>query len=641
MVVSRAPISRVSASPARWGRRRPRRRLALALAASLSAAVSGCSVAADAPELAPPPVAPLPQAAEEPLDPLPDLPAPAAQAAFPFLDGERGGRSVSIGDTSHGRLVHARELAESDSLAILPKQRERGLRFGTDELVGLLEFAGKRLRAETGRRLWVGNLGKPEGGDIVWSVSHNAGRDADVAFCYLDAKGRPVDPGDLVAVGRGGASKDGTLTFDAAGTWRVIRALVEYEEAPLQFVFVAEHLKKRLLAHARSMGEPARVVERAAAVLRQPAGAAAHDDHLHVRLHCSERDAAGGCLDAGLVHPFSPLDLTARGKAAELARRQASDPRADTRRRALLRLGLIGGPEDVPLGAERLRDEAPEVRAAAAALIASLGSERDADSVVTACFSESDPAAMAAYFDAAGALGGAAAGALLRDWILAADAAPTLAPLEPSGVLFAPRFAEPGATERCLGPPVSGTVTFDRQALRAMAVRASTRVDRLEPVPALVALLSGEDGALATDAAHALAHITNHRLLVETPGASERDRLAAAKSGYEKLAQTLGAAPRDAWLVRGFSAAGYKVSSLDRRAAWELVRAIDREPHHSYNARRVLARWLGEPLASVGWQPGEACRHFKRAVDERRVALGVPAPSQAERRACLAPEPQR
>ena len=52
------------------------------------------------------------------------LPSVSPQAAevepdYPFLEGEDMQRSLSVGDTSHGFLVRARAVKESDALAIL------------------------------------------------------------------------------------------------------------------------------------------------------------------------------------------------------------------------------------------------------------------------------------------------------------------------------------------------------------------------------------------------------------------------------------------------------------------------------------------------------------------------------------------
>jgi hypothetical protein len=275
--------------------------------------------------------------------------------------------------------------------------------------------------------------------------------------------------------------------------------------------------------------------------------------------------------------------------------------------------------------------------------VAALGTDKETGKVIAAFVRESDPGALAAMIDAAGALGGSEAGPFLRDLMLAADTGPTFEPLGPAALVVQPAFAERATPLRLLGPPMArldayaAEARFDRAALRALAVRASARADRLEPVAPLVALVGGSDRDLALEAAEALSFITNHRILASDETKPLDQRLGEAYVAFDKLHKQLEKMPRDAWLVHGFYAGGYKVPALDRRALWELLRAVDRQAHHSYNARRVLSRILGEPDASVGWHAGEACRHFQRALFDRRAELGIGAPSDAQRAACLAP----
>src|SRR5690606_15018228 len=125
--------------------------------------------------------------------------------------------------------------------------------------------------------------GRRGGGDIEWSVSHNSGRDADIAFCYRDAAGKPVDPPNLVPLDREGFSKDRKLRFDPTRTWLVVRSMLESEAASVQYLFISHSLKVQLLAAARRQGAPATLNERANVILRQPGGSHPHDDHLHLR----------------------------------------------------------------------------------------------------------------------------------------------------------------------------------------------------------------------------------------------------------------------------------------------------------------------------------------------------------------------
>lgn len=590
----------------------------------------------------------------EPLMPLEDLPALTAEQksealiSFPYLDGEPVGATVSIGDTTHGRLANGRELAESDALKILPRQKERDLKYGTDGLVGLLEYAGKALHDKTKTAMWVGNLGRREGGDIEWSVSHNAGRDADVAFCYRDpVTNKAVDPPDLVVLGKDGVSKDRKYAFDVARTWNVVRAMLEYEGASLQYLFISDPLRKKLLDYAKANKEPAYLIDHAAELLKQPGAAAAHDDHLHVRIHCSAMDAAGGCVDMGAFHTFSRRFLDQRDKAAERARKQAANPVAGSRRRALLRLGLVGTPADAPLGVSALADSSAEVRAAAAELVAALGTDKDSAALIARFREESDSAVLAALVEAVGFLGGAEAGPFFRDVLLATAGSPVMTFSEralPLDLATAPFFFglanDPYPPMRSLlAPKPLVDLTFDRANLQRLAVKAVRHSQTLEAIEPLIGLLDPYDPQLASLAAESLSYLTNQRLL-EAPSSSKSlpDRMLEARTKYLRLVATMAPArtSRDAWLIQGFSTRGYKVPAFDRRGVWELLRAVSDEPHLSFNARGVLARVLGLPREVLSYGPGDGCRQLYRILNERRSDLHLDRPTEAQRNACSA-----
>jgi hypothetical protein len=96
-----------------------------------------------------------------------------------------------------------------------------------------------------------------------------------------------------------------------------VRALVVDDAAPVAMIFVDAHLERALLEHARAIGEPEALVERAAAALR-PAGAP-HNDHFHVRL-------AGGderLRVASVGQPVKARKAGKHGKAAKLAKAKA------------------------------------------------------------------------------------------------------------------------------------------------------------------------------------------------------------------------------------------------------------------------------------------------------------------------------
>lgn len=178
---------------------------------------------------------------------------------------------------------------------------KRGLSYGTLEAIAFIQRVGKRVRtAISGTTLYVADLSPQGGGPSSWHRSHQNGLDIDLLFFALDAQGRPAPaPASMVRFGRDGWSRGvkAKLQYDTRRNWALVKAIVQDGGVPVRKIFVASHLKKRLLEHARKQKEPQKIIDRAAALLHQPGGAAPHDDHFHVRLGCSTADRRNGCQE--------------------------------------------------------------------------------------------------------------------------------------------------------------------------------------------------------------------------------------------------------------------------------------------------------------------------------------------------------
>jgi penicillin-insensitive murein endopeptidase len=223
-------------------------------------------------------------------------------ALGPFSDGS----SVSFGWTNRGRILNAVALPiHGDGYQVPPSWAARGLNWGTEELVGVIVRAGRRLSVEgAGTPFYVADLSPKNGGPSSWHRSHQAGRDADLLFFATDDAGRPAPaPSAMVPFDDHGDSADGRH-FDVARNWMLVRALVEDQGADVQFLFISSALRQMLLDYARNLGEPPDLVERAEAVLLQPGDAPPHDDHLHVRIYCPASDRAFGCHERGPMRWF-------------------------------------------------------------------------------------------------------------------------------------------------------------------------------------------------------------------------------------------------------------------------------------------------------------------------------------------------
>jgi penicillin-insensitive murein endopeptidase len=229
------------------------------------------------------------------------------------------GTSISYGPSNHGKLMRpARLPSRGDGYWIPPRWAQRGLHYGTDELVALVVHVGRRIAHDSpGARVGVADLSRLRGGPSAWHHSHQTGRDVDLLFLATNARGAPVELTSMPVFDRSGVAMvptgvpDDVLTpqgqavqtvhFDVARNWLLVRALLENQVAPVQYMFIADFLKQLLIDHARRIGEPEALVQQAGFLMHQPGDSLPHDDHMHVRILCAASDREHGCHDRGAL----------------------------------------------------------------------------------------------------------------------------------------------------------------------------------------------------------------------------------------------------------------------------------------------------------------------------------------------------
>jgi murein endopeptidase len=577
--------------------------------------------------------------------PAPPAPPLWSERYFPFLEDESEQGSISVGDTSYGFLVGARHITEDAALGILPRQRERNLGYGSDQLIALLEDAARKVHARTRTRFWIGNIARRSGGDIAYSVSHNSGRDADIALALTDVKGVPVDPPDLLPLDSAGVSreKDHRYRFDTARTWEIVKALLESDQAQIEFLFLARSLTEKLLRHAREKKEPLELIERAALLLHQPAGAP-HDDHLHIRVYCSERDVEGGCLDNGPLRPGVRLHIEARARRIERSVAALSHENAEQRARGVERLVVLQARDHKDAVLAKLDDPEGRVRAAAAAAVGQWGGGEDAVRIAKKLENEADPIARAALIAALADLGGPSAGsffaaALARagtlPWGRVAEAASQ--PAAPVPFLLMAEALSPLA----LFAPQLGLIDNADEAAFAMklyVIDAAGFCDRPEPVEPLFPLLADTDPSVRAHAALSLSRLLNRPVDAHFQDpAAPLDVLMKATAELTQQAFPLRRSDRSPWMVEGFSRAGFKVPKIAAEHAWEILRSFRAGEPYSYNAGRALTRIaLGTAAAEgdaaitrpqrppVFEETLAECRYWLKWIDSRRSRLSLP-----------------
>jgi penicillin-insensitive murein endopeptidase len=207
-----------------------------------------------------------------------------------------------------GRLQRGVRAVESRYLRYTTEYARGGNFWGTWELVQLVERAAYRVAQRApGARLSIGDVSRPGGGDIAGHGSHENGRDVDIAFYILDGAGRPMEPYAFAAFdaqGRGTGPNVG-LQFDDRRNFELVAKLVTDGDARVQYIFVANHLRRRLLAEGRRVGAPSVVLGRLERVLVEPREGHSHANHFHVRIYCAPADRPR-CRDRAPFHPWYP-----------------------------------------------------------------------------------------------------------------------------------------------------------------------------------------------------------------------------------------------------------------------------------------------------------------------------------------------
>ncbi len=230
------------------------------------------------------------------------------------------GSSVSWGKASRGVLVSPARLPTKGRGFYIPKRwKDRGLRYGTEELVSTIKHVGKKLnRKHRGRKMGVADLSLKRGGRSAWHRSHQTGRDVDIVFMMRDDQGLPYNSEFMLRFNDDGLATNGSgIRFDTSANWTIVRELLLNPNGDIQYIFISEGLKQKLLDHAQRIGEPPGLIEAASYVVRQPSDSLAHNDHFHVRMLCSTYDLSVGCKEYGTLRWYK-RDLKYRNRGKKL-----------------------------------------------------------------------------------------------------------------------------------------------------------------------------------------------------------------------------------------------------------------------------------------------------------------------------------
>ena len=515
---------------------------------------------------------------------------------FPYLIDETCSGSISIGTVTEGYLVKGKPLPlPGQTYEILPIQAQRGLIYGTNELIELIIGASLEINKKfPGSILYLGNIGDRGGGNISWSVSHNSGRDVDLSFYMLDSKGNLAPrPPDLLQLDKKGNSilYGENYRFDPARNWHLINYLLSHPTTQVQYIFVYKPLRTMLLDYAKKEGSSEEEINRAGSVLVQPRGAAAHDDHFHLRIYCAQDDVAGGCINKGRISEWAKLYKDERERTIKKAGNYLADTQGDLRLVALQRLKLL-----IAKSAHRkitglLKDPEIRIRSEAVRTLIQFSSSKSIDPLIAAYREEIQPEVLAALILGISKLGSKKATNFLTEISL--------------------------SEKRTLKIKIK-KVNISFLPLSVLALRGLARRDSKKPVNQILPLLEADNILIRSQTAETLSHLTNRTDGFDWLNEVDPKLLEQWKNDWEKWYKKHRKESRNKWLIRGFKERGFTIKKLNRKAIPQLLWAILDRPHISYNAQKVLMKISGKKAKSLEWSAEDAAWYWSKYFIKRK-----------------------
>ncbi|WP_433927712.1 penicillin-insensitive murein endopeptidase [Sorangium cellulosum] len=236
----------------------------------------------------------------------------------------------SVGHPNEGRLEGGVRLDTSrKDIRVVPAYAHADVRWGLPALVGMIERAARGVaRRYPGAVLEVGDLSRQRGGEVHRHGSHESGRDVDLGFYALDARGKQVHaPFFLRFNARLASTNMPGARFDVPRNWLLVQHLLTDPRARVSHIFISDPLRHALVTHAKRIGVSRALIVRAQLAMMQPTGSEPHDDHMHVRISCPGA-MRGTCIELAKNAPS--FRTRARMAKAEKALRTPA-PRAPGR----------------------------------------------------------------------------------------------------------------------------------------------------------------------------------------------------------------------------------------------------------------------------------------------------------------------
>ena len=237
-------------------------------------------------------------------------------------------KADSVGSPNEGHLEGGVHLDMTKPyFRVVPMYTSGDVRWGLPTMISMIDRAARAVNKRyPGSALDVGDISQKGGGDVLRHHSHESGRDADLGFYAVDAKGKQVHHHGLIKFD--GSLESPTVPgarFDLPRNWLLVEQMLTDPAARVSHIFISEPLRQRLIAYARSRGVSRALLDRAQITLMQPTQSLPHDDHFHVRISCPAT-MRGSCIELaknlprgkGRVarHAHGPLHTPLKGGVA-------------------------------------------------------------------------------------------------------------------------------------------------------------------------------------------------------------------------------------------------------------------------------------------------------------------------------------
>jgi len=234
--------------------------------------------------------------------PLADLPADEIKRRL--KDDPTSLGSISIGATNRGALFNGVQVPAGEHWSMTDPGNAYGTAESVEQLIGAIEAVNEKYPKT--QKMIIGHFSARRGGRLKPHKSHQAGRDVDVSYYFVDTKAW--------------YSTANAQNLDRARTWAFVKALLL--KADVEMILIDSSVQKLLRDHAIAAGEDRQFVDRvfqvsnnkqAFAPIRHAPG---HATHIHIRFRSPVAVASGQVAAAYLPKPKDPTRERSAAKHA-------------------------------------------------------------------------------------------------------------------------------------------------------------------------------------------------------------------------------------------------------------------------------------------------------------------------------------